>query len=37
VCMGFPGTLPVLNGGVVRKAVTLGLGLNCSLRNLSKV
>ena len=36
VCMGFPGTLPVLNGGVVRKAVTLGLGLNCSLRHLSK-
>ena len=36
VCMGFPGTLPVLNGGVVRKAVTLGLGLNCSLRNVSK-
>ena len=36
VCMGFPGTLPVLNGGVVRKAVTLGIGLNCSLRNTSK-
>ncbi len=36
VCMGFPGTLPVLNGGVVKKAVTLGLGLNCDLRLTSK-
>ena len=36
VCMGFPGTLPVLNESVVRKAVTLGVGLNCELRNTSK-
>ena len=36
VCMGFPGTLPVLNEGVVRKAVTLGVGLNCALRRVSK-
>ena len=36
VCMGFPGTLPVLNESVVRKAVTLGVGLNCELRRTSK-
>ena len=34
VCMGFPGTLPVLNKGVVKKAVTLGLGLNCATLRL---
>ena len=36
VCMGFPGTLPVLSDGVVKKAVQLGLGLNCDVRLKSK-
>ena len=36
VCMGFPGTLPVLSEGVVKKAVQLGLGLNCDVRKRSK-
>ena len=36
VCMGFPGTLPVLSDGVVKKAVQLGLGLNCDVRRTSK-
>ena len=35
VCMGFPGTLPVLNEEVVRKAVQLGMGLNCDIRRRS--
>mmetsp|Transcript_25761 Transcript_25761/g.64435 ORF Transcript_25761/g.64435 Transcript_25761/m.64435 type:complete len:580 (-) Transcript_25761:136-1875(-) len=35
VCMGFPGTLPVLSQGVVHKAVQLGLGLNCTIRRRS--
>jgi len=34
--MGFPGTLPVLSDGVVKKAVQLGLGLNCDVRRTSK-
>ena len=34
--MGFPGTLPVLSDGVVKKAVQLGLGLNCDVRRKSK-
>ena len=34
--MGFPGTLPVLSDGVVKKAVQLGLGLNCDVRLKSK-
>lgn len=35
VCMGFPGTLPVLSKGVVRKAIQLGMGLNCDIRRKS--
>jgi len=33
VCMGHPGTLPVLNTEVVSYAVKLGTALNCELRN----
>ena len=36
VCLGFPGTLPALNANVVKKAVKLGLGLNCEVRTRSK-
>ena len=31
VCMGFPGTLPVLNKQVLEYAVKAGLALNCSI------
>lgn len=31
VCMGFPGTLPVLNKEVVRRAVTIGLATECEI------
>jgi len=36
VCMGFPGTLPVLNREVVRYAVKAGLAANCSIAHYSK-
>ncbi|KAH7691627.1 Glutaminyl-tRNA synthase (glutamine-hydrolyzing) protein [Dioscorea alata] len=36
VCMGLPGTLPVLNSKVVEFAVRLGLALNCSISMSSK-
>lgn len=36
VCMGHPGTLPVLNSKIVEFAVKLGLALNCKLFMSSK-
>lgn len=36
VCMGLPGTLPVLNGKVVEYAVKAGLATNCTIANFSK-
>ncbi|AEG59580.1 Asp-tRNA(Asn)/Glu-tRNA(Gln) amidotransferase subunit GatB [Desulforamulus ruminis] len=36
VCLGLPGTLPVLNKKVVEYAVRAGLALNCSIANFSK-
>lgn len=36
ICMGLPGTLPVLNSKVVEFAVKLGLALNCELSMNSK-
>ena len=36
VCMGLPGTLPVLNRKVVEYAVKAGLALNCKIANFSK-
>ena len=36
ICMGMPGTLPVLNKEVVRLAVKAGLALNCSIEKDSK-
>ena len=36
ICMGMPGTLPVLNREVVHLAVKAGLSLNCNIKNLSK-
>ena len=36
VCMGMPGTLPVLNKKVVELAVTAGLALNCAITPVSR-
>lgn len=36
VCMGMPGTLPVLNRQVVEYAVMAGLATNCTIANYSK-
>ncbi len=36
VCMGLPGTLPVLNQTAVEYAVRAGLALNCNIANYSK-
>jgi aspartyl-tRNA(Asn)/glutamyl-tRNA(Gln) amidotransferase subunit B len=35
VCLGYPGTLPVLNGHAVDLAATLALALGCELRETS--
>lgn len=35
LCLGMPGTLPVLNKGVVEMAVKAGLALNCEIRPTS--
>ena len=35
VCMGYPGTLPVLNGEAVRLAVKAGLALGCEVHGQS--
>lgn len=35
VCMGFPGTLPVLNKKVVEYAAKAGLAMNCHINNIS--
>lgn len=31
ICMGFPGMLPTLNAGVVKKAIRAALALNCEI------
>ncbi len=36
VCMGMPGTLPVLNGEVVNYAIKAGLATNCQIEPYSK-
>ncbi len=36
VCMGYPGTLPVLNKKVVEYAIKAGLATNCTIANYSK-
>ncbi len=35
ICLGHPGTLPVLNQQLVNHAVRVGLATNCSIRSLS--
>lgn len=37
ICLGLPGTLPVLNKKVVEYAVRAGLAVNCSISHLSKL
>ncbi len=36
VCMGFPGTLPVLNKQVVEYAIKMGHALNCKINRVTK-
>ena len=36
ICMGLPGTLPVLNEKVVEFAIKAGLALNCDINRISK-
>ena len=36
ICLGMPGTLPVINAEAVRKTILTGLALNCSIPALSK-
>lgn len=36
VCLGLPGTLPVVNKGVVELAIKAGLALNCRIADFSK-
>ena len=36
VCMGMPGTLPVLNGKVIDYAVKAGIATNCTIAQKSK-
>lgn len=36
VCLGYPGTLPVLNAKVVDYAIKAGLATNCKIANFSK-
>lgn len=37
ICLGLPGTLPVLNEEVVNLAVKAGVALNCRINNLNKM
>ena len=37
ICMGLPGTLPVLNEEVVHLAVKAGKALNCKINKLNKM
>jgi aspartyl-tRNA(Asn)/glutamyl-tRNA(Gln) amidotransferase subunit B len=37
ICLGMPGTLPVLSRDMVEKSVAVGLALNCSISRWSKL
>jgi aspartyl-tRNA(Asn)/glutamyl-tRNA(Gln) amidotransferase subunit B len=37
ICLGMPGTLPVLNRDMVEKSVAVGLALNCTVSRWSKM
>jgi aspartyl-tRNA(Asn)/glutamyl-tRNA(Gln) amidotransferase subunit B len=36
VCLGLPGSLPVVNGTAVESAIRIGLALNCSIAPASR-
>src|SRR3989344_2147709 len=36
VCLGHPGTLPVVNAEAIRQGIRLGLGTNCYINRFSK-
>ncbi len=36
VCLGLPGSLPVINSEMVRRAIKIGLALNCSISKTTK-
>ena len=36
VCLGLPGSLPVVNGTAVESAISIGLALNCSVTPFSR-
>ena len=36
ICLGHPGTLPVINNEAVRKVIKTGLALNCEIAKISK-
>lgn len=36
VCLGLPGSLPVVNGEAVKKSISLGLALGCSIAESSR-
>ncbi len=36
ICMGHPGTLPVINKEAVRKVIKTGIALNCKINEVSK-
>lgn len=37
ICLGMPGTMPILNKDVIGHAVMAGLSLNCTIANTSKM
>jgi len=36
ICLGHPGTLPVINNEAVKKVIKVGLALNCEIARISK-
>ena len=36
ITLGYPGTLPMINGEAVKKGILIGLSLNCNINNVTK-